>query len=131
MSEGTYYIVDSKNKMEKLYFKVTSNGNLQVKYNNDYVYADYITLNRNDYNNSLKNEDDIIYDEDTNTYYVDGFDNIEIEQTVDTRIEWLTNVINCPITSLDETIKYVVGAIIIALGSYLLLRNVKKIKNNN
>lgn len=131
LSEGTYYIVDSKNKMEKLYFKVTSNGNLQVKYNNDYVYADYITLNRNDYNNSLKNEDDIIYDEDTNTYYVDGFDNIEIEQTVDTRIEWLTNVINCPITSLDETIKYVVGAIIIALGSYLLLRNVKKIKNNN
>ena len=114
-----------------MYFKITDDGRLQVKYNNNYVYCDYITLDRNDYNDSLSNNDDVIYDEESNTYYVDGLDDITIEQTVDTEIEWLNNLIDCPITSLSETIKYVIGASIIALGSYLLIKNVKKTKNNN
>lgn len=131
LSEGIYYIVDTKNKIEKLYFKITEDGRLQVNYNNNYVYCDYITLDRNDYNDSLSNNDDVIYDEESNTYYVDGLDDITIEQTVDTEIEWLNDLIDCPITSLSETIKYVIGASIIALGSYLLIKNVKKTKNNN
>ena len=131
LTEGTYYIVDSKNKLDKLYFKITSDGRLQVKYNNDYVFADYITLDRNDYNDSLTDKDEVIYDENSNTYYVDGVDEIIVEQNVNTEVEWLSNIIDCPITSLNETIKYVVGAFIFALGSYFLIKNVKRTKNNN
>ena len=131
LTEGTYYIVDSKNKLDKLYFKITSDGRLQVKYNNDYVFADYITLDRNDYNDSLTDKDEVIYDENSDTYYVDGVDEIIVEQNVNTEVEWLSNIIDCPITSLNETIKYVVGACIIALGSYFLIKNVKRTKNNN
>ena len=135
LSEGTYYIVDTKNKMDKLYFRITSYGRLQVKYNNDYVYADYITLDVNDYNDSLSNEDKLIYDEDSNTYYIVGVGSLEIENKINTKttvsIEWLNDIVDCPITSLSKTVKYVIGASIMALGTYFLIKNVKRDKNNN
>ena len=55
----------------------------------------------------------------------------DVETETDVVIEWLNEVIDCPITSLDKTIKYVVGAIIVALGIFIFIRNVKKTKNNN
>lgn len=135
LSEGTYYIVDTKNNMNKLYFRITSDGRLQVKYNNDYVYADYISLDIYDYNDSLSNEDKVIYDEDSNTYYIDGVESLEIDNKINTKttvsIEWLNDIVDCPITSLSKTVKYVIGASIMALGTYFLIRNVKRTKNNN
>ena len=121
--------------MDKLYFRITSYGRLQVKYNNDYVYADYITLDVNDYNDSLSNEDKLIYDEDSNTYYIVGVGSLEIENKINTKttvsIEWLNDIVDCPITSLSKTVKYVIGASIMALGTYFLIKNVKRDKNNN
>lgn len=133
LTEGIYYIIDTKNKIDKLYFKVTSNGSLLVKYEDDYVFANSISLSKKNYQDTIidDNNNDIKYDEENNTYYVDDED-IEItnEVTTTTTIEWLSNVIDCPITSLNATVKYIIGAIVISTGLYLVIFNVKKSKNN-
>lgn len=133
LTEGIYYIIDTKNKMDKLYFKVTSNGSLLVKYEDDYVFANSISLSKKNYQDTIidDNNNDIKYDEENNTYYVDDED-IEITNEVNTTttIEWLSNVIDCPITSLNATLKYIIGAIVISTGLYLVILNVKKSKNN-
>lgn len=133
LTEGIYYIIDTKNKIDKLYFKVTSNGSLLVKYEDDYVFANSISLSKKNYQDTIidDNNNDIKYDEENNTYYVDDED-IEItnEVTTTTTIEWLSNVIDCPITSLNATVKYIIGAIVISTGLYLVILNVKKSKNN-
>ena len=49
---------------------------------------------------------------------------------VDVKVDWLSNVIDCPITDLSSTLKYILGAIILGSGTYLVYRNVKKSKNN-
>ena len=141
LSEGTYYIVDSKNNFDKLYFKVTADGDLLVKYDDDYELARYITLDDDSYNESTvvrdrsRNRDNGTiekrYDEDTNTYYIDGLDDeisisIENEANADVKVEWLSNIVDCPITSLDSTVKYIIGAMIISTGLYLVVRNAKK-----
>ena len=137
LNEGTYYITDTKNKFEKIYFKIDNAGKLYVKYQDDYVLCSYIDLS-SDKEDLVIGKDNIKYDEDNNTYYVDGLDDItsidlynDVETDTDVVIEWLSEVIDCPITSLDKTIKYVVGAIIVALGTFIFVRNVKKTKNNN
>ncbi len=133
LTEGIYYIIDTKNKMDKLYFKVTNNGSLLVKYEDDYVFANSISLSKKNYQDTIidDNNNDIKYDEENNTYYVDDED-IEITNEVNTTttVEWLSNVIDCPITSLNATLKYIVGAIVISTGLYLVILNVKKSKNN-
>ena len=133
LTEGIYYIIDTKNKMDKLYFKVTSNGSLLVKYEDDYVFVNSISLSKKNYQDTIidDNNNDIKYDEEKNTYYVDDED-IEIinEVTTTTTIEWLSNVIDCPITSLNATLKYIIGAIVISTGLYLVILNVKKSKSN-
>lgn len=142
LEQGTYYI--SYNTNDKLYFRVLNDGTLQVKYNNSYVNSKYVTLDTNNYNDSLINndynddkKDEIIYDEENNTYYIDGLGDMEITATATANatatasIDMISNIINCPITSLSSTIKYVIGAIIIAFGSYMLIKNVKRQKNNN
>lgn len=137
LNEGTYYITDTKNKFEKIYFKIDNAGKLYVKYQDDYILCSYIDLS-SDKEDLVIGKDNIKYDEDNNTYYVDGLDDItsidlynDVETDTDVVIEWLSEVIDCPITSLDKTIKYVVGAIIVALGTFIFVRNVKKTKNNN
>ena len=133
LTEGIYYIIDTKNKVDKLYFKVTNNGSLLVKYEDDYVFANSISLSKKNYQDTIidDNNNDIKYDEENNTYYVDDED-IEITNEVNTTttVEWLSNVIDCPITSLNATLKYIVGAIVISTGLYLVILNVKKSKNN-
>ena len=137
LNEGTYYITDTKNKFEKIYFNIDKEGKLYVKYQDNYVLSSYIDLSNNKEDIVIDNNN-IKYDKDNNTYYVDGLDDIssiniynDVETETDVVIEWLNEVIDCPITSLDKTIKYVVGAIIVALGIYIFIRNVKKTKNNN
>lgn len=139
LTEGTYYVVDSKNNFEKLYFKINSNGDLLVKYDDDYVLARYISLDDDSYNKTVIDNGtvDKKYDEKTNTYYIDGLDDElsisidnEVETNTDVKIEWLSNIIDCPITSLNATIKYIIGAIILSSGAYLVYRNVKKNKIN-
>ena len=136
LEEGTYYI--SYNTNDKLYFRVLNDGTLQVKYNSSYVNSKYVTLDTDNYNDSLINndynddkKDEIIYDEENNTYYIDGLGDMEITATATASIDMISNIINCPITSLSSTIKYVIGAIIIAFGSYMLIKNVKRQKNSN
>ena len=137
LNEGTYYITDTKNKFEKIYFNIDKEGKLYVKYQDNYVLSSYIDLSNNKEDIVIDNNN-IKYDKDNNTYYVDGLDDIssiniynDVETETDVVIEWLNEVIDCPITSLDKTIKYVVGAIIVALGIFIFIRNVKKTKNNN
>ena len=137
LNEGTYYITDTKNKFEKIYFNIDKEGKLYVKYQDNYVLCSYIDLSNNKEDIVIDNNN-IKYDKDNNTYYVDGLDDIssiniynDVETETDVVIEWLNEVIDCPITSLDKTIKYVVGAIIVALGIFIFIRNVKKTKNNN
>lgn len=133
LTEGIYYIIDTKNKIDKLYFKVTNNGSLLVRYEDEYVFANSISLSKKNYQDTIidDNNNDIKYDEENNTYYVDDED-IEITNEVNTTttVEWLSNVIDCPITSLNATLKYIIGAIVISTGLYLVILNVKKSKNN-
>ena len=102
---------------------------------------DYIYLDKN-YHYAVENfaskESNKKYDEATNTYYIDGIDGIssieitnDVNTTTDVKIEWLSNIIDCPITSLSATIKYIIGAIALSSGAYLVFRNVKKNKVNN
>ncbi len=150
LSNGTYYIIDSRGALDKLYFKIEDN-NLYVKYNNSYRKVSSITLNKNnDYSDDeiIDNNEDINYDNSCvcnnnkcnkvcNVYYdEDGnildINDIEItnDVNVDVNIDWLSNVIDCPITDLSSTLKYILGAIILGSGTYLVYRNVKKSKNN-
>ena len=97
------------------------------------MFANSISLSKKNYQDTIidDNNNDIKYDEENNTYYVDDED-IEITNEVNTTttVEWLSNVIDCPITSLNATLKYIVGAIVISTGLYLVILNVKKSKNN-
>lgn len=142
LTEGTYYLYDTDNKLEKIYFQITTDGDLLVKYNDEYIRVNYINL---DYKNNISyvkddfNDDKITkkYDKETNTYYIDGIDGLtsieitnDVNTTTDVKVEWLSNIIDCPITSLDATIKYIIGAITLSSGAYLVFRNVKKNKNS-
>ena len=66
--------------------------------------------------------------------FAENLDINDIEITndvnVDVKVDWLSNVIDCPITDLSSTLKYILGAIILGSGTYLVYRNVKKSKNN-
>ena len=132
LSEGTYYITDTHNKFNRVYFKINSDGDLLVRYNDEYVLTSYISLDndysRNDIDNGVIDKK---YDEETNTYYVDGLDDSiiitnDLDSTTDVKIEWLSNMVDCPITSLNATVKYILGAMVGVTGLYLVIRNVKK-----
>lgn len=115
------------------------------RYTNDTPIED--TPNDNDSSNNdgnINNNDnssDIIIDNNTSndtnsgtstsTSTTIGGVTIENKVDVDVKVDWISNVIDCPITSLSSTIKYIFGAVILALGTYLVFRNVKKSKNSN
>ena len=152
LSVGTYYLVDTDGTLE-LSFEVTASGNIYVYEGDEKVRKNSIDLDdyllryptnvgNNNYNNDdndyvdKKPNNDVIYDENGNIH-IDNFDDIEsidisnkAEANVDVKIEWLSNIIDCPITSLSSTLKYIVGALILGAGLYLVVRNVKKSKNN-
>lgn len=139
LEEGSYYLVDSEGIIDRLYFKVI-NDELRVKYDNNYVSTSSIDLNQDTYN------DDYIYDEDTDNEVIydcnedetscnitlgDGTEiSQSIESTTDVKIDWISNIIDTPITDLSSTIKYIIGATILGAGLCLVVRNVKKSKNN-
>lgn len=139
LEEGSYYLVDSEGIIDKLYFKIY-NDDLKVKYDNNYVSTSSIDLNEDTYN------DDYIYDEETDNEVIydcneeetscnitlgDGTEiSQKIESTTDVKIDWISNIIDTPITDLSSTIKYIIGAIILGTGLCLVVRNVKKSKNN-
>jgi len=150
LKEGNYYLVDSKNILNKLYFKVTENNELMVKYNNEYIKVNNIDLNKNTYKDDYF-YDDFISDGFNNDEYCQNnnceyscnndscennsaFDNIEITNdvntTTDVKVSWVSNIIDTPITDLSSTLKYIVGAIILGTGLCLVIKNVKKSKNN-
>ena len=56
--------------------------------------------------------------------------NQTIESTTDVKLDWISNIIDTPITDLSSTIKYIIGATILGAGLCLVVRNVKKSKNN-
>ncbi|MBQ3021210.1 MAG: hypothetical protein IJD92_03195 [Bacilli bacterium] len=156
LSVGEYYIIDSNNLLDKVYFMITSSDELMVKVNGIYVSANYITLNKIIFEDV--EDDDLIVDDNinnndnvtdnnssNNNYYVDengnihidnidGIDSIEItnkvETNTDVEINWLDKVVDCPTTSLSSSLKYIIGAIILSTGLYLVIRNVKRSKNN-
>lgn len=150
LTNGNYYIIDSKGTLNKLYFKI-ENGYLYVKYDNSYIRSNSITLNKNnDYNeviedNKNNNSDyddscvcrnnkcdkvcNVYYDENGNVLDINDIE-ITNDVNVDVKVDWLSNVIDCPITDLSSTLKYILGAIILGSGTYLVYRNVKKSKNN-
>ena len=55
---------------------------------------------------------------------------IENKVDVDVKVDWVSDNVDCPITSVSSTIKYILGAIILSAGTYLVFRNAKKSKNN-
>lgn len=137
---GDYYIIDTDNTIE-LDFTINNNGlYINGKKNNNEVSVitlsnyllRYPTNNNGNSNNDDKNN--VIYDESGNIHIgnLDNIDSIDITNKVETdvKVEWLNSIIDCPITSLSSTIKYVVGAIILGAGAYLVIKNVKKQKNN-
>ena len=136
VKEGNYYIVDTNDTLE-LNFKI-SNGILYVNDKKNTQEVNVINLNnylKRTTNDEEITEEDIYTDEDGNIHIdnLDGIDSIDIETNVETstKVEWLNNIIDCPITSLSATVKYIIGAIILGAGLYLVIRNVKKQKNNN
>lgn len=153
---GNYYIIDTE-KTLKVNFEVTENGDIYVtegankvkrsSIDLDNYYLRYTTDINNNNNNNTNNDtnvnttnkndkNNVVYDESGNIHIenLDAVDSIDITNKVETKtdvkVEWLSNIIDCPITSLSSTIKYVVGAIILAIGAYLVVKNVKKQKNN-
>ena len=139
LEEGSYYLIDSEGIIDKLYFKVY-NDDLKVKYDNNYVSTSSIDLNEDTYNDDYiyeeENDNEVIYDcneEETscNITLGDGTEiNQTIESTTDVKIDWISNIIDTPITDLSSTIKYIIGAVILGAGLCLVVRNVKKSKNN-
>ena len=136
LEAGNYYLVDSKNKFNTVYFRVTDNGDLLVKYNNEYVLSSYIMLDKNNYyvgnfNNGTINKK---FDDERKTYYVEDLNDDDvtsiIETTAEVKVEWLSNIVDCPITSLDSTVKYIIGSMISVTGLYLVVRNAKKKETN-
>jgi len=149
---GSYSIVASNDSLE-VFFDITEDGELYVhelgeKVNRESIdldnyYKRYTTNLPVEDNEEIKQEEvkeetqeNITYDENGNITIdnLDNIESIEIQNKVDTKtevkVEWLSNIIDCPITSLSSTIKYVIGAIILSIGTYLVVRNVKKSKNN-
>ena len=150
LSEGDYYIIDSKNKIDELHFKVTNDGTLMVKYNDEYTTEKNIDLDKigdstvsdttnNNSNSDSNNDSDIIVDTNTSTNNNSssststtvGGVTIENKVDVDVKVDWISNIIDCPITSVSSTIKYILGAIVLVLGACFVFINVKKSKNNN
>jgi len=142
LNSGNYYIIDSDDTI-KVYFEVTSDGKLYITNNNKKEEVSYINLDNYKLNNSSNNNEidnnqnnntnDNYYTDEDGTIYIDNLDNIssiEISQEVKTETSWISNIIDCPITSVSSTIKYIIGAIILATGIILTIRNVKKQKNN-
>lgn len=120
LKTGDYYIVDDYNIIEKLFFNISSTGVLTADYGDGYKAVNNIDL--------YTNNDDYTCDDNCNLS--DDF-SIDIDNNVDTDVNVSVEVVDCPSTNLFSTIKYVIGAIILALGGYLVFRNVKKFKNNN
>ena len=150
LGEGEYYIVDTNNYFNRIYFKIANYGKLYIYTNNEYTETSYInivkeTVVNNNTNNSTNNntteekvvvvptqDKEVKYDEKTKTYYVDGLGTVEIKNEVDTKtdveVEWLSNIIDTPITSLSATLKYVIGAIILAAGTLMFIKCKQKQK---
>ena len=139
LEEGSYYLIDSEGIIDKLYFKVY-NDDLKVKYDNNYVSTSSIDLNEDTYNDDYiyedENDNEVIYDcneEETscNITLGNGTEiNQTIESTTDVKLDWISNIIDTPITDLSSTIKYIIGAVILGAGLCFVVRNVKKSKNN-
>ncbi len=156
LSAGSYYIMDDEGLLGRVYFMITNDGTLKVNYRDGYVTASNIDLDRvydyiddennnyydddNNYNDDNYYDDNDNYNDDTNNqntdnnYYTDGNLDVNVDNDVNTNIDVDVSVsgdlVDCPPTSLFSTIKYIIGASILALGGYLVFRNVKKSKNN-
>lgn len=147
LPEGEYYIVDSKNEIVELSFKI-SNGKLLVKYSNEYKEVTNIDLDNvikryptdNDDSNT-STDSNITTDTNTSTNTNGGTSSsttttiggitIENKVDVDVEVEWTNDVIDTPITSATSYVKYILGTIILVTGVCLIIKNVKKSKNNN
>ena len=141
LKNGNYYIIDSNNTI-KVYFEVSNDGKLYITNDNKKEEVSYINLDKyvNNYSsneNSNQNTNNYVndnyYTDENGTIHIDNLENIdsiEISQEVKTETSWISNIIDCPITSVSSTIKYIIGAIILATGIVLTIRNVKKQKNN-
>ena len=130
LTPGLYCIIDTDNSME-IFFEITETGLLYVHENGKEVKRN--SINVQDYLLRYTQGNEDIYTDEDGTIHIgnlDNIDSIEISQEVNTEVSWLNNIIDCPITSLSSTLKYVVGAIILSAGAYLVIRNVKKSKNN-
>lgn len=150
---GTYTIFDTKGLIE-LNFEINADGDLYVQIGSTKVKKDVINLNEylirkpvldtdkeETSNENIKEEDNVIkeenvYKDEDGTIHIDNLEGIEsIEVNTNAQasvtIDWLTNIVDCPITSLSSTIKYIIGAIVLGAGICLVVRNVKKYKNNN
>ena len=115
----------------EIFFEITETGLLYVHENGKKVKRN--SINVQDYLLRYTQDNEDIYTDEDGTIHIgnlDNIDSIEISQEVNTEVSWLNNIIDCPITSLSSTLKYVVGAIIFSAGAYLVIRNVKKSKNN-
>lgn len=130
VQSGEYYIVDTNKNLE-LEFEISYEG---LYVNGKKLDNEASIINLNDYLLSYTQDtEEDVYTDENGTIHIDNLDNIdsiEISQEVNTEVNWLSNIIDCPITSLSSTLKYVVGAIILGIGTYLVVRNVKKSKNN-
>lgn len=129
VNPGEYYIVDTKGTIE-LEFEISSNG---LYINGKKNSGDASVINLSDYLLRYTQDSEDTYTDEDGTIHIgnlDGIESIEVSQEVNTEVNWLSNIIDCPITSLSSTLKYVVGAIILGVGAYLVVRNVKKSKNN-
>lgn len=141
----TYYIVDSRGI--KISFEVSKDGSLYLIENGKKTSVNSININKeedskvdnvvnNTTNNNNNNSKEEITTQDGTIHIdnLDGVDSIDVTQKVDTttdvKVEWLSNIIDCPITSLSSTLKYIVGAIILGAGLFMVILNVKKRKNN-
>ena len=130
LTPGLYCIIDTDDSME-IFFEITETGLLYVHENGKEVKRN--SINVQDYLLRYTQDNEDIYTDEDGTIHIgnlDNIDSIEISQEVNTEVSWLNNIIDCPITSLSSTLKYVVGAIILSAGAYLVIRNVKKSKNN-
>lgn len=158
LAEGSYYIIDSNKTIDKIYFNITSNGKIEVNgktvsyinviknnssSDNDYYPNDndyYPDNNDNDYDNNSSNQNNGSNDNVFNEHYDYGDFSVDIETSVDTNTNVSVDVNGCddcdstvvdvPITNLSSTLKYILGAIVLSAGLYLVIRNVKKSKNN-
>lgn len=144
LNRGNYYIVNSENTI-KVNFEISNDGKLYITNDNKREEVSYINLdsylskypsnenNNNNNNNIDKDNSNDYYTDENGTIHIDNLENIdsiEISQEVKTETSWISNIIDCPITSVSSTIKYIIGAIILATGIVLTIRNVKKQKNN-